>query len=45
MSRPSQERYRGSMPVYAVVILPDGNVLAASDPRRFPYLEAVPAPR
>jgi signal transduction histidine kinase len=39
----SRERYEALDVVHAVVILPDGNVLAATDPRDFPTLTPVPA--
>jgi signal transduction histidine kinase len=37
-----RSRYPGVEPLFAIVALPNGRVLAASDPRRFPFQSAVP---
>src|SRR5262249_128279 len=39
----SRSRYPGIEPRFAIVALPDGKVLTASDPQRFPYHSPVPA--
>lgn len=39
----ARTRYQGIRPVFAMAALPDGAVLAASDPRRFPVSEPLPA--
>jgi signal transduction histidine kinase len=38
----ARSRYPGIEPLFAIVALPDGRVLAASDPRRFPFQSTVP---
>jgi signal transduction histidine kinase len=38
----ARSRYPGIEPRFAIVALPDGRVLAASDPRRFPFQSNVP---
>jgi HAMP domain-containing protein len=39
----SRERYEGLDVVHAAVVLPDGNILAATDPRTFPTLTPLQA--
>jgi signal transduction histidine kinase len=39
----TRSRYPGIEPRFAIIALPDGSVLAASDPRRFPFQSAVPS--
>jgi signal transduction histidine kinase len=38
----ARSRYRGIEPSFVIAALPDGRVLAASDPRRFPFHSTVP---
>ncbi len=38
----SRSRYPGIEPRFAIVALPDGRILAASDPQRFPFQSPVP---
>jgi len=38
----SRSRYPGIEPRFAIVALPDGKILTASDPQRFPYHSPVP---
>jgi signal transduction histidine kinase len=38
----ARSRYRGIEPRFVIAALPDGKVLAASDPRRFPFQSTVP---
>jgi hypothetical protein len=42
LDRAQDDRYAGFKPRFAIVELPNGTILASSDPRRFPVQSAVP---
>jgi hypothetical protein len=42
LDRAQDDRYAGFKPRFAIVELPNGTILASSDPRRFPVQSSVP---